>query len=77
MKLSYPEEHEGSLFLRNPRGLESVDLGQQEATRFRCSRNTALSWKPVTRQALTERRIGKGHGLEKLPEVIGVMKAWN
>lgn len=67
----------GSLFLRNPRGLESVDLGQQEATRFRCSRNTALSWKPVTRQALTERRMERDMVWKNFPEVIGVMKAWN
>lgn len=67
----------GPLFTRNPRGLESVDLGWQEATRFRCSRNIALSWKPVTRQALIEKRRQRDMVWKSFPEVIGVIRAWN
>ena len=67
----------GPLFSRNPRGLESVDLGWQEATRFRCSRNIALSWKPVTRQALIEKKRQRDMVWKSFPEVTGVIRAWN
>lgn len=76
-KLSYPEEHEGPTFLKKPQRSGVSGFRAARSHRFRCSRNIALSWKPIKRQALLERRMERDRVWKSFPEVIGVMRAWN